>query len=120
MSLSKSKTSSLFVKSFKDYKNNKLVVDKFKDFTKFKLEHPAEPFGGKDYPFVKNGVLGGYWHAGLTRDISIFYKIENDILYLCGIFSHQDAGIGTPGNINKQRSLASKLSNQVFELKQGQ
>ena len=87
-------------------------MKKFKQFSTFKIEHKDEKFGGKDYEFSK--PLIGYWHTGLNGDICLIYFIKNDTLYLCGIFSHDEAGIGQPPSQNKQKSLAAKLANQTF------
>lgn len=103
----------LFDKTFS--KAQQPVKNKFKEFVKWKEAHPHEKFGGSDYPFVSAGALQGYWHAKLNFDVSIIYRVEKDVVYLYGVFSHDDAGTGQPANINKQQSLKSKLDNQVFE-----
>ena len=102
----------LFDKTFA--KATKQVQTKFKDFVEAKKNNPAEKFGGSDYHFIKAGHLGGFWHAKLSQDISVIYKVDKNIVYLYGIFSHADSGTGTPANINKQDSLRSKLDNQEF------
>ena len=108
------KTCKLFDKTFKDYKNNKQVVNKFKEFVNWKTEHPNEPFGGKDYSFGNKGNLSGYNHTGLSFDISLIYKKVGNVFHLFGVFSHDESGTGQPANINRQHSLKSKLDNQVF------
>lgn len=104
--------SKLFDKTFE--KQQKPIKEKFKNFVLWKQENPNKPFGGSDYSFAKNGVLAGYSHAHLNRDLSLIYKFENGVIYLYGVFSHADSGTGTPSNVNKQQSLKSKLDNQNF------
>jgi hypothetical protein len=80
-----------------------------------------QKFGSKDYKLGNHFDKGvpGLLHAGLTHDKSIFYTISGSgdtrHIHLYGIYGHDEAGIRQPGNINKQKSLAKKLSNQDFE-----
>lgn len=103
----------LFDKTFA--KATKQVQSKFKDFVNWKKDHPHEKFGSSDYAFSRGGHLSGFSHAKLNFDVSIVYKVDKDIIYLYGVFSHDDIGTGQPANINKQDSAAAKFSNQVFE-----
>lgn len=52
-------------------------------------------------------------HAGLTRDISIFYTVQGKppTFKLYGIFSHRETGTGTPPNLKKQRTISKQLGN---------
>ena len=43
------------------------------------------------------------------------YKISGNVLYMYGVFSHDDLGIGQPANKNKQKSMGDKFNNQIFE-----
>ena len=108
------KTCKLFDKTFKEYQSNKQVVNKFKEFVKWKTEHPNEPFGSKDYSFGNKVVLSGYYHAGLSFDVSLVYRREGNTIQLYGVFSHDDSGTGQPANLNRQQSLKSKLDHQLF------
>jgi mRNA-degrading endonuclease YafQ of YafQ-DinJ toxin-antitoxin module len=102
----------LFDKTFS--KANQQVKSKFKDFLKWKEQNPLEKFGSSDYPFSGAGNLQGYWHAKLTFDVSIIYRQEKGVIYLYGVFSHDDIGTGQPSNITKQKQTKVKLDGQVF------
>lgn len=111
--------SSLFDNSLKDkLPGYPSLQDKINDFLLFKKTNPGQPWGSNDTPFVSAGPIGRALpklrHAHLNRDISLYYTIEGrnpTTIKLYGVFSHQDSGTGTPGNINKQKSLAKKLVN---------
>jgi len=108
----------LFNRTFAEKtKNYPGLSDKFKEFTQAKTANPGQPFGGSDTPFINAGPLARaipkLRHAHLTRDLSVFYTIEGKnptVVQLYGIFSHQESGTGTPGNINKQKNLAKQLT----------
>lgn len=112
-------TCRLFDKSVR--KKNTRVLRKLKEFIDFKRQNPLELFGGSDRPytgeFLKRAVPNLVMrHAHLTHDDSILYTIEGvDVktIKLYGVFSHDDSGTGQPPNINRQQSLANKLSNQT-------
>jgi hypothetical protein len=114
--------SPLFDKTFTEktqqYPN---LAAKFAEFQHSKTESPGAPFGGSDTSFIAAGpiarVIPKLKHAHLTRDLSVYYTIEGKdptMIKLYGIFSHQESGTGTPGNINKQKSLSKQLKNQPF------
>lgn len=107
------KTCKLYLKSLD--KQDKLIKNKLKDFMTFKSANPRSKFGSSDYAFSPTGSFAGFSHAKLTFDISIVYKIEGDICYLYGVFSHDESGTGTPPNKNKQNALGTKLKNQQFD-----
>lgn len=111
------KKSKLFDKTFKGYKNDKRIVEAFKEFIGAKEKNPEQRFGSKDYKF-KSGVLSEYYHAGLTFDVSIIYRTSREgsdyVFRLYGLFSHDESGTGTPPNTNRQRALLTKLDNQEF------
>lgn len=91
---------------------------KLRDFMDTKRQNPLQSFGGSDKSFKPGFVyfqaIPGIRHAHLTHDLSIVYKVgENNEIWLYGIFTHDDLGTGTPGNIKKQKSLSSKLARQV-------
>jgi mRNA-degrading endonuclease YafQ of YafQ-DinJ toxin-antitoxin module len=109
----------LLKKTVKDYKANKLVINKLAEFITAKTENPQVIFGSKDRAFTRKGHLSGYWHAGLSNDISIVYEISTvngeKVLDLYGLFNHDTLGTGQPANMNRQMSMATKFSNQTFE-----
>ena len=94
------------------------LPDRIQEFLSFKMANPGQPWG-KDTPFTAAGPLARALpklrHVHLTRDLSLFYTIggrDPAVIRLYGVFSHADSGTGTPGNINRQRSLARQLDNQ--------
>ena len=94
------------------------LADRIQEFLAFKMANPGQPWG-KDTQFVSAGPLARALpklrHVHLTRDLSLFYTIggrDPAVIRLYGVFSHADSGTGTPGNINRQRSLARQLDNQ--------
>jgi hypothetical protein len=98
-----------------------VVAQKLQEFRKFKTDTPLLPFGSSDKPFKGFGIFStaipALRHAHLTHDIMIVYKItgrDPTVFDLYGVFSHDELGIGQPANINRQRSMASKLSSQKF------
>lgn len=105
------KTCKLFDKTFEKYRSNKSVPQKFKEFIRTKSDDPHAKFGSSDYAFTKTSNMPGYWHAKLTFDISLVYKIVGDVCYLYGLFSHDDLGTGQPANIAKQKSNREKFDN---------
>jgi hypothetical protein len=115
------RTCPLYWETYNKYKSLRIVVERLREFRMFKCEHPNEVFGSKDYPMNRRLPLGvavpGLLHAGITDNLSLFYTISGSspiILKQYGIFSHDEAGIGQPANMNRQHSLAQKFSNQVF------
>ena len=100
--------------------NNPFIRDAIEKFKKSKTENPLAPYGAKDYKIGNNfgNVIPGMMHAGLNNDVSIFYTLSGSnprTIHLHGIFSHDEAGIGQPANINKQKSVVKRMDNQKFE-----
>lgn len=97
------------------------------DFINFKKEHPANGsvpgihagYGDSDKRFRSGGhftnKISGISHAHLTHNISIVYRIESGILYLYGLYTHDDIGTGTPSNVNRQNQMATRWSNTNFK-----
>jgi len=109
---------------FADQKDRiKLELRKFVDF---KNSSPANGsvagvysgFGDSDRRFRSKGKfankIDGISHAHLTHNISIVYLVDNGVLYLYGIYSHDDIGTGSPGNINRQEQMATRWANMNF------
>lgn len=107
------KTCKIFQKTFE--KSSQQVKTKFKDFINQKSDDPMKPFGSSDYGFRNDGHFRGLKHAKLTFDVSIVYRIESNICYLYGVFSHDELGTGQPANISKQKSMGTKLAGQEFK-----
>lgn len=98
------------------YGKDEAVLQALRNFIAFKRENPLQQAGGKDRPFVGNGPLAGYIHAGLTRDISIIYTISGrdpHVIKLFGIYTHQDTGTGTPGRPNLSKVMAASWAKQT-------
>lgn len=92
---------------------------KLREFLNFKKDSPGQSWGGSDSYFVNAGPIGRAMpklrHAHLTRDLSLFYTIEGrnpTTIKLYGIFSHQESGTGTPGSVQKQKTIAKVLKRQ--------
>lgn len=109
---------------FADQKDRiKLELKKFVDF---KNSAPANGsvagvysgFGDSDRRFRSKGKfankIDGISHAHLTHNVSIVYLVDNGVLYLYGIYSHDDIGTGSPGNINRQEQMATRWANMNF------
>jgi len=112
----------LFRETTKDvFKKNPKAAQVFKDFMAAKTNDPMQPFGGKDLPF-KGGDLKGYLHVALAHDLRLIYKIGGKnptYIYLYFVGTHDESGTGQPPNPKRQKQLAQKLDNQVFERKFG-
>ena len=109
---------------FSDQKDRiKLELRKFIDFKNSSPANGSVPgvysgFGDRDKRFRTKGKFGnkidGISHAHLTHNISIVYLIDNSVLYLYGIYSHDDIGTGSPANINRQEQMATRWANMNF------
>lgn len=102
----------LFDETVSDKKMLPGVQKTLTEFLTFKNETPLARFGRKDTGFVNKRVWGDTKHAGITDDISIFYKISGSnpiVIVLYGLFDHREAGIGTPPNQYKQQTLVKKF-----------
>jgi hypothetical protein len=95
-----------------------------KEFILYKQANPyngtspaGEGFGNSDKRFISgkifNTAVPDISHAHLTHNISIVYKIEDDVLYLFGVYTHDDLGTGQPQNINKQKGKAASFANML-------
>lgn len=111
-----------FENTFKHHAvNTPGVKEAMKNFIAQKKDDPLSKFGSKDYPLGNHFDKGvpGITHSGLTHDKSVFYTLSGSgdtrHIHLYGIYGHDEAGIGQPPNIKKQKSLAKKLGNQEFD-----
>ncbi len=102
-----------------------IIKQKFQEFVTSKMRAPLEPYGAKDRGGVSGdplrAVLPSIKHAHLTPDISVFYAISGGdpkYLDLFGIFTHDDVGQGQPIKPKVQQKVASRLKNQLPQLKQ--
>jgi hypothetical protein len=97
------------------------LLDRVEDFKKYKSQNPLGSFGSSDRPLTSIGyfaqAISGIKHAHLTKDISIWYTTSGrdpTEIKLYGVFTHKDSGTGEPPNPKRQKSLASRLTNQSF------
>lgn len=95
------------------------VKEALENFKKAKSENPLAPYGGKDYKLGNHfeKAVPGMLHAGLTNNVSVFYTLSGanpKVIHLHGVFNHDEAGIGQPANINRQKSSSKRMSNQEF------
>lgn len=107
--------SDTYFATLKKYESDPQVLQALRNFIDFKRQNPLQQAGGKDRPYVGNGPLAGYVHAGLTRDISIVYTISGrdpHVIKLFGIYTHQDTGTGTPGRPNLSKVVAASWNKQ--------
>lgn len=109
------------VKKLEGAKNGDRALRALGEFIKLKTENPTAPFDGSDKmnppgtPMAK--AVPKIKHAHLTSNISIFYTLggSNPIeLRLYGVFTHDDAGMGTAGNVKVQNGVAKQMSRQEF------
>lgn len=97
------------------FKKTQAVKNAAQAFADYKSKTPTGRWGKSDKPFESSSPLSGFKHAHLDFDISMVYKIDGGKLKLYGLYSHDDLGTGTPGNINKQKSMGARFNNAVFE-----
>lgn len=95
------------------------VRDALVDFQKEKLANPTAAYKSKDYKLGNHfdKAVPGMMHAGLTNNVSVFYTLSGanpKTLHLHGVFTHDEAGIGQPANINRQKQVSKRMSNQEF------
>lgn len=115
-------TCELFTSSVVDAtKQDSNIRQLIKDFVDFKSKDPTARYGGKDESLSPQGIytneIPKIRKAHLTRDMSIWYTISGKdphVIRLYGVFDHRESGTGTPDNRKKQRTLASRMSNQKF------
>lgn len=110
------KTCPLFDTTVQRHKDE--IENPLKRFIEFKRQNPLKPINKSDYPFTNEGFFRGFTHAHLTHDISIWYTLSGHnprILKLYGVFTHEEAGIGTPAKRPLQRQLRSRLDQQTFQ-----
>jgi mRNA-degrading endonuclease YafQ of YafQ-DinJ toxin-antitoxin module len=109
----------LFISSYVDkVRINKVLLNKVIEFVQKKAADPLMPVGN-DRPLTSKGVFSlaipGIRHAHLNLDISIWYVYvggTSPTLRLYGLFTHAETGTGQPAKIQKQQSMATKMSNQ--------
>lgn len=102
---------------FKKVKPNPVIKEKLRQFMEVKRNDPHQVFGKNDKPFMNQGfytaAVPGIKHAHITPDLSVVYKVDGEVVTLYGIFAHADLGTGQPSNINKQKSMAQRLANEI-------
>lgn len=104
-----------FKETFKRFENNPRITSRFKDFLVFKTTNPNDMFGHKDKTSDQSTPLYGYIHSGITNDLSVFYTKSGAnplIIRLFATLTHDEAGIGQPVNIRKQKQVAAKFEYQ--------
>ena len=93
--------------------------EKLRQFMEFKRHNPDDNWGSSD-KFFKPGfkffsAIPGLRHAHLAPDLYIVYRVgKPKEVYIYGVFTHDDLGIGQPMNPRKQDAAVSKLSRQTF------
>lgn len=99
------------------------IEEKIAEFIATKTADPMQQFGSKDKPFGGDGPIGKAFpkmrYANMNSDIRLFYTMEGKnptIFKLYGVFSHDDIGLGQPGNIKRQASFIQRLKPEVNSL----
>lgn len=80
-----------FRKEFAQFaRANSSLEDLLRDFLEFKLSHPTESWGAKDFPFKGNGSLHGYQHVHLFHGkVIVVYDIDQGSLRLLSCVEHK-------------------------------
>lgn len=92
------------------------VIEALRRFFEIKRYDPYAEFGKNDKPFshILAREIPGIRKANLSYDARLVYRVDRGIIFLYGIYSHDDLGIGTPPNINRQRSMTKTFKNMNF------
>ena len=114
--------SPLFLETYREKtQGHGAVVKKFEEFRAAKTANPIQPWGANDRPMKSHGLFSnavpGILKAHLTHDISVVYTVRGvnpTVIRLYGLFTHDDLGVGSPPNINRQKSMSRNLANQQF------
>lgn len=93
------------------------VIDKVNSFIEFKSDNPTALFGKTDSMMSTTSELGKkrIRHAHLTLDLSIFYRIYGtpSILYIFGVFTHQESGTGHQAGNKATKNFATLITNRL-------
>lgn len=92
------------------------IIDRMKDFVEVKTRDSRARFGSNDTPLIAAGHYGGLSHANVTQDYRVFYSKESHdpvIVRLYAVITHVEAGIATPPNIKRQKTMAMKMKGQI-------
>lgn len=115
-----------FLNTLTKYPNRRdLLFRRLREFLEMKTVSPhngsspeGTKFGETDKRFKSKGLFASkiqdISHAHLTHDISIVYRVKDDVLYLYGIYSHDAIGTGMPPNTNRQKQMATRWSKTKF------
>ena len=102
-------------------KKDSNIIQLIKDFKNFKSKDPLAQYSDKDQCLAPNTAftieVPKIRKARLKHDSSIYYTLSGKdphVIKLYGVFSHDDAGIGQPQNIKKQKTLANRMARQHF------
>lgn len=87
-------------------------------FMHVKRENPNQSWGSSDKHFKSQGVftklVPGIKHAHLAHDVNLVYLVRGNIVYLFGLFTHDELGTGTPPNPRRQKAMATQFKNATF------
>ena len=91
------------------------------DFQQLKTQDTNRRFGTHDRTFPSGRPLTRYvphmGHCHLLSDSVLFYTCTGSnpkVIKLYAVTSHDEAGIGQPGSMPRQKSLGQKFGNQTF------
>jgi hypothetical protein len=95
-------------------------ANKIKEFVRFKSVNPTASFGSNDSAMSSASSLGKnkVRHANIANDLRIFYRISGNptVIYLYGIFSHDESGTGHSSGNKDIKRFAKYLEKQFPEL----
>jgi hypothetical protein len=85
-----------------------------------KRSNPLAHINPSDRMFSPQGffskLVPGLRHVHMPGgDISLVYRVEGNVVYLYGFFSHKDLGTAMPANIRTQQNMAVRLKNSTFK-----
>lgn len=90
------------------------LYQRFKDWKAKSPNMPMDGLTSKDSP-LKGGALKsiGLWHLDIGREFRLFYVpvYDKKVIYVQGIYTHEETGTGTPAKQPKQTAFANKIAN---------
>ena len=107
----------MFEETVERFSSTPRVINRVRDFIQYKLQDPRAQFGSNDTSMnVPGGNYNGFMHANVSNDLRIFYTKESQdpiVIKLYAVLTHDEAGIGQPANIKRQKQMSGKMRRQV-------
>ncbi len=90
---------------------------KLRVFMDEKRKDPGKKVTNDQESFASNAPIGstvpGLLKDKITYDLSIVFRIEGEIIYLYGFYTHDE--LGTDGSIPQQQRMAKRFKEMTFE-----